>query len=133
MKNFLTLNKCWHFAKIRTLVDIMNTNFLNIENMFDKMVLRAYKTKKFLCRCSEKEYPSVPHRPPQFNTKITPFQHPKSLSSTPKTPQFNTPLSSTSRSVQHNPQLNTKNDKKWLYVSKLYKIEGCVELRSVLN
>ena len=39
----------------------------------------------------------------QFNTRTTPFQHrkslsstPKSLDSTPKTPQFNTPRSSTS-------------------------------------
>ena len=41
--------------------------------------------------------PSVPH-PPQFNTSVphkraTPFQPPKSLSSTLKTPQFNTFLS----------------------------------------
>ena len=54
-----------------------------------------------------KEYPSIPHRPPQFNTSIphkdhtqTPsIQHQKSvsstqksLSSTLKTPQFNTPI-----------------------------------------
>ena len=51
---------------------------------------------------STREFPSVPHRPPQFNTRTTPFQHPESfsltpkpLSSTPKTPQFNTFLSST--------------------------------------
>ena len=40
------------------------------------------------------EYSSVPHRPPsfthQFNTWTTSFQHPKSLSLTSKTPEFNT-------------------------------------------
>ena len=81
------------------------------------------------------EYPSVPHRLPQLNTRVTPFQHPKSLISTPQTPQFNTSLnsthpsvrdpkflsstpktprsnnslSSTPPSVQHIPQFNTKN------------------------
>ena len=43
--------------------------------------------------------PSVPH-PPQFNSsvphkRVTPFQPPKSPISTPKTPQFHTPFSST--------------------------------------
>ena len=33
----------------------------------------------------------------RFHTRTTPFQHPKSLSSTPKTPQFNTKTAS----VQH--------------------------------
>ena len=36
------------------------------------------------------EYSSVPHRPPQFNSRTAHFQHPKSLGSTPKTPQFHT-------------------------------------------
>ena len=74
--------------------------------------------------------PSVPH-PPQFNTSVpyrraNPFQPPKSLSSTPKTPQFNTtlsvphqkPLSSTPKIPQFNtplsfttktPQFHSKN------------------------
>ena len=52
---------------------------------------------------------SVPH-PSQFNTSVqheraTPFQPPKSFSSTPETPQFNKPLSSTLKT----PQFNTKN------------------------
>ena len=51
------------------------------------------------------EYPSVPHRPPQFNTSVPHkdhIQHPKSLSSTQETPQFKQkPLSSTSPSVPH--------------------------------
>ena len=45
--------------------------------------------------------PSVQHK------RATPFQPPKSLSSTPKTPQFNTPLSSkpkTLRSAQSSVQ-----------------------------
>ena len=47
--------------------------------------------------------------PPQFHTSIkhkkaNPFQPTKSLSPTPKTPQFNTPLSSTSET----PEFNTK-------------------------
>ena len=51
------------------------------------------------------ESPSVPH-PPQFNTSVphkraTPFQPPKSLSSTLKTPQFNKPPS-----VQHQKPLS---------------------------
>ena len=58
------------------------------------------------------EYPSVPHRPPQFNTRTTPFQNPKSLSSTPKTLQFNTKIHQfqiINPSVQHTPQFHTKN------------------------
>ena len=62
-------------------------------------------------KLDDKEYPSVPHRRPQFNTRITPFQRPKSLSSTQKTPHFNPEnpsvqhfLSSTSKT----PQFNTK-------------------------
>ena len=48
--------------------------------------------------------------PPQFNTSVphkraTPFQPLKSVGSTPKTPQINTPLSSTLK----NPQFHTKN------------------------
>ena len=35
----------------------------------------------------------------RFSTRTTPFQHPKSLNSTPKTPQFNTKI----------PQFHTKN------------------------
>ena len=53
----------------------------------------------------------------RFSTRTTPFQHPKSLNSTPKTHQFNTPFSSTPKtsqfntknpSVQHTPQFNIK-------------------------
>ena len=47
--------------------------------------------------------------PPQFNTwvshkRATPYQPPEPISYTPKTPQFNTSLSSTPRT----PQINTK-------------------------
>ena len=68
------------------------------------------------------EYPSVPHRPPQFNTsfphkdhtfsapktsqfntKIHQFHSKNPLSFTPKTPQFRPALSST----QKTPQFNT--------------------------
>ena len=41
----------------------------------------------------------------RFHTRSTPFQHPKSLSSTPKTPQFHLLLSSTPKA----PQFHTKN------------------------
>ena len=64
-------------------------------------------------------YPSVPHRPPQFNTSV---QHKDHTFSAPKIrqlntknpsaqhfPQFNTSLSSTHPSVQHPPQFYTKN------------------------
>ena len=65
-------------------------------------------SKVFACRFFEKllKESSVPH-PPQLNTSVphktaTPFQPPKPLGSTPKTPQFNTPFSSTSKnSVPH--------------------------------
>ena len=87
--------------------------------------------------------------PPQFNTSVphrwaTPFQPPKSLSSTPKTPQFNTtpsvphqkPLSST-----HSPQFHTKNPsvphKKALYkrTEGFFDVElrGSVELRGCVE
>ena len=36
---------------------------------------------------------------PQFNTRTTPFQHPKSISSTPKLLQFNSPFNSIHSSV----------------------------------
>ena len=54
------------------------------------------------------EYPSVPHRPPQFNTSIPhKDQHRKPLSSIPlsstlKTLKFNTPLTSTPKTSQFN-------------------------------
>ena len=49
--------------------------------------------------------------PPQFNTSVQlkraiRFQPPKFLSSTPKTPKFNTPLSSSPKI----PQLNTRKN-----------------------
>ena len=40
----------------------------------------------------------------QFITKATPFQHPKSVSWTPKTFQFNTPLSSTQKTFCSTPK-----------------------------
>ena len=64
------------------------------------------------------EYPSVPHRPPQFNTSVPLLDH---TFSAPKIPQFHTknpsvphqkPLSSTPKT----PQFHTKK----LYISELY-------------
>ena len=40
-RKFLTLDKCGHLAKIRTLSKIMNTNFSNIEIMFHIIGQRA--------------------------------------------------------------------------------------------
>ena len=62
------------------------------------------------------EYHSVPHRPPQFNTRTTPFH------STPKILQFK----SKNPSVQHADGFLVL---KW----GVYWTEGCVELRGVLN
>ena len=47
-----------------------------------------------------------------FNTRTTPCQHPKSLSSTPTTPQFNTKIPhfhTKNPSVQHTAHFHTKN------------------------
>ena len=57
-------------------------------------------------------YRSVP-QPPQFNTSVTHktatlFQPSKSLSSTRKNPQFNTPFSSTPKTPQFNTPLRKK-------------------------
>ena len=54
------------------------------------------------------EYPSVPHRPSQFNTSVQRKDH---TISAPKIATFNTkkPLSSTHPLVQHTPQFNIKN------------------------
>ena len=40
----------------------------------------------------------------RFNTRTTPFQHPKFLSSTPKTPQFHLPLSCTPKPLSSTPK-----------------------------
>ena len=76
---------------------------------FSKTLNKAFKIKIL------EVYPSVPHRPLSstylFNTRITPCQHPKSVSSThpliSHTLQFDTPFSSTNRPVQQTFQLNT--------------------------
>ena len=41
----------------------------------------------------------------RFHTRTTPFKHPKSLSSTPKPPQFHTK----NQSVKHTRQFHTNN------------------------
>ena len=53
-----------------------------------------------ISRTCLKEYSSVPHRPPQFNTSVPHKDH---TSSAPKIPQFNTK----NPTVQHTPQFQT--------------------------
>ena len=105
------------------------------------------------------EYPSVPHRPSQFNTSVPHKEHTFSAPKIPQfnTPQFNTPsvqhpLSSTSPSIPHPlsstpPQFKTSL-RSTLPSAGLYRAifcrffvlnwgrcwtEACVELRRVLN
>ena len=75
------------------------------------------------------EYPSVQHRPAQFNTTTTPFQPPKSDSSTHPSFQQKT-------SVRNSREFNTKNrqfDKPVSSTQKLFLTVCCVELTGVLN
>ena len=79
---------------------------------FSKIVFNWSKNQNFsfkFCTYSEGS-PSVPH-PPQFNISVphrwaTLFQPPKSLSSTPKTPQFNTFPNSTPKRLSSTPKFS---------------------------
>ena len=132
-------------GKILTSNFLANPKMLNLTTRFNIVVKLAHKKMSLIAQrdlmslatiCS-KEYPSVPHRPPQsntsvplldhtfsapeisqFNTKNSPVQH-NPLSSTSKTPQFNTKTPS----VPHQKPLSstplTSTPKK-LYISELY-------------
>ena len=52
----------------------------------------GHRLMRVIWKSLDWEYPSVPHRPPQFNTSVPHKDH---TFSAPEIPQFNTPLSST--------------------------------------
>ena len=106
-------------------------------NLFEKF--HILETKYIIYFLIYDEYPTVPHRPlsstHRFQITTILFQHSKFLSSTPKTPQFNTkipqfhlPISSTPKTSQFNTSLSSTHPS---VPYRLYTAIFC--LRDVLN